>query len=60
MVKRARSPNGRQGHSVIQGYNMGQIHHQWNPQEFEGLMAKIKRVVKLVITKTKEVLKKAA
>jgi hypothetical protein len=45
---------------MIQGYNMGQIHHQWNPQEFEGLMAKIKRVVKLVISKTKDALKKAA
>ena len=45
---------------MIQGYNMGQIHHQWNPSEFDGLMAKIKRAIKLVITKTRDAIKKAA
>jgi hypothetical protein len=45
---------------MIQGYNIGQIHHMWNPSEFSMFMAKIKRIVRLVITKTKTVFKKAA
>jgi hypothetical protein len=45
---------------MIQGYNMGQIHHMWNPSEFGGMMAIIKRTIRLAITKTKEAFKKAA
>jgi hypothetical protein len=44
---------------MIQGYNVGQINHMWNPHEFDGFMAKIKRVFRLVITKTKEAIKAA-
>ncbi len=45
---------------MIQGYNMGQINHMWNPSEFDGFMAIVRRTVRLIVTKVKETFKKAA